>query len=309
MRPRSTIRSIVQDDPSRAVILLAWLGGMAMFGGGLVFSMEKYAQILFVAMVGFVGPLVGFWVVYVDGLTIGWTGRWLGGRASAAECRTAVAWSLVPQIATMLLWVPGFWLLGEELLLKVTPRLDAQPELLLLVRLAYGLGWLAFAWSYVLRWKGLAEVHGFSTWRAFFAGLLAWALVLAGIAGLFLSLYLSGVFPSAKDREKAVSGPNALGRQGVAPRSALLETRQEGGWLSLDGQPPVGLDRVTPGDPGADRRGDRCVSRPAAVCSPVTAGRPDSFGELRVQIGDQPDPHGQGQAVRRDPRHQSRSAT
>jgi hypothetical protein len=188
--PRQTIRAIVDSDPTRGVILLAWLGGgIAELASNLLFkSKEDYPWVFFATICVMSGPLAGFLVVYLDGLLFSWVGRWLGGGADAQECRAAVAWSLVPQIATLALWIPVVALLGDEAFLKETPRFDRSPPLQLAL-LPLGVAWVvAFVWSYVLRWKCLGEVHGFSAWRGFLTTLIAGAAWLALVVGVALVL-------------------------------------------------------------------------------------------------------------------------
>jgi hypothetical protein len=189
-----------------------------------------------------VGPLMGFAIVYLDGLLCTWTGRWLGGGASFPQCRAAVAWSRLPQIAALLLWAQGVWLLGGELFLKETPRLDAHPALFFLLGIA-GVLWLGgVIWSYVLRWKCLGEVHGFSAWRGFFTTLLAWGLVVGlAVAAVFAAAWLRvGPFaerrPTAGDASAAASGGQ---RERPLARDLRIEVGKVEGWLRVDGQSPV----------------------------------------------------------------------
>ena len=135
-----------------------------------------------------VGPLFGILGAYVGGWLLRWSGRLLGGSARPAEIRAAIAWSGVPYVASMLLWIPELLLFGEELFTEATPRLDAAPELqgLLLVFVAVEL--TAALWAFVAFLKCLGEVQGFSAWRALLNLLLPGVLV--GVAiGLVVTLF------------------------------------------------------------------------------------------------------------------------
>jgi len=180
-RPRATVRRLVQTRPEHAVLLLAALGGVAQvldraswrnlgdhYGPGAIFLAAVVA-----------GPIGGVITLYLFGWLISVTGRWLGGEAPPSHVRTAMAWGNLPNVAGLLLWLPALALIGQEMFTSLTPQLDAQPVLALLL-LPLGLAWMALAiWSLVLLLHGLGEVQGFSAWRALGNVLLAVVLVLA----------------------------------------------------------------------------------------------------------------------------------
>lgn len=182
-RPRATVRQLVETRPQHAALLLAALGGVAQvldraswrnlgdhYGMGGIFLAAAVA-----------GPIGGVLTLYLFGWLISITGRWLGGEAPPGHVRTAMAWGNLPNVAGLLLWLPALALIGREMFTSLTPQLDAQPLLALLL-LPLGLAWMALAiWSLVLLLHGLGEVQGFSAWRALGSVLLAVLLVLAPI--------------------------------------------------------------------------------------------------------------------------------
>ncbi|MES0491628.1 MAG: YIP1 family protein [Leptospirales bacterium] len=52
------------------------------------------------------GPIFGIIVLYIIGAVFKWTGSWIGGKASFKNIRIAVAWSNVPILWALLLWLP-----------------------------------------------------------------------------------------------------------------------------------------------------------------------------------------------------------
>jgi hypothetical protein len=242
-RPRDTIRGIVNSDPSRAVILLAWLGGIAeTLGNGLFRATSNDVSVWILLVVAlYMGPLFGFASTYVGGGLVRMTGGWLGGRANSEECRAALAWAGVPQVAALVLWIPALALFGNELTRKDTPLLDSSPALLAAVAV-FGLLWaVTFAWSAVVRWKCLGEVHGFSAWRGLFASAIAWTLVIAVMVGLVLGAVALDVFPSKKANpsgdEEEQSAAAGVGGQRVDPAVRIP---------GLDGRRGMGADRPSP---------------------------------------------------------------
>ncbi len=185
MRPRATIRVLADQGSLRHVILLAVLGG---FAHTVLRSFVRRAGNLFTIRILLVlcaatGVVLGMAGVFLGGLLFRWTGRWFGGRASAREVRTALAWSAVPRVWALLLWVPLLVYFHGDLFraksLQMGPH--APGEIVLKV---VGVTQLVFgAWSLVICLLGIAEVHRFSLWRAV-------AAVLSGVSLIGLPLLL-----------------------------------------------------------------------------------------------------------------------
>lgn len=117
--------------------------------------------ILAASLIG--GPIAGVISLYLFGMLLKWTGSWLGGTASSINIRAAVAWSYVPLIWALFLWVPQLALFGKDLFSSETPSIDQSPFLML------GFGLLAIivgVWTIVVFVKALGQVQGFSALRA-----------------------------------------------------------------------------------------------------------------------------------------------
>ena len=100
-RPRATIRGIVNTDPRRYVVPLAMAGGIVHMleravGRNAGDTLPLATILLFLVLLG---PLSGLIGLHLLGWSLGVTGRWIGGRATWEEVRSAVAWSNVPVIA------------------------------------------------------------------------------------------------------------------------------------------------------------------------------------------------------------------
>ena len=169
IKPRGTIRWIVETDPTRHVVLLAVVGGIAnslnlveMFNLG---DLLPLPIMLIFALVA--GAIWGLPYIYIFGAILRWTGSWFGGEATRKEVRAAIAWSSVPSIWALMLWVPGLILLREELF--TSPRLPylspSKDYDYLIVGFIYLRGVIAI-WAGIVFFKCLGEVHGFSAWKA-----------------------------------------------------------------------------------------------------------------------------------------------
>lgn len=115
--PRKTIRAIVDSDPTRHVLLLAAIAGVAgalnrsSNDNGIGNILPTWGVVLVVVVLG---PLGGLLSLYVGGAILRWIGSRLGGRASSEEVRAAIAWSALPRIAVLVLWLPYLTLYGTE---------------------------------------------------------------------------------------------------------------------------------------------------------------------------------------------------
>ena len=191
-RPRRTMRAILETNPRRFVIPLAVLSG---FGSALDRASGRsigdgntlpvWAIILLCVVAGALGGLL---TVYGGGWLLRLSGGWLGGGGSYVGVRSALAWSSVPLIWSLLLWPPELALIGREMFTTATPTLDAYPVLWLPFGLLILLEVVIGIWAFVVFLKALGEAHGFSAWRSLAAAAIAAGLVLIPILAVAVPL-------------------------------------------------------------------------------------------------------------------------
>jgi hypothetical protein len=193
LRPRATIRGILDSNPGYLVIPLA-------MAGGVIQTLDRAAQrdagdqmplagILILALV--LGPISGLIGVYLGGAMLGWAGRKLGGHGASQDVRAALAWSEVPVLATIPLWILQLAVVGHEMFTSNTPVLDSNPGIGM-VLLVTGLIELVLAfWFFVTMLKCLGEAHGFSAWKAL--GSLLFLTLLIAIPVVILVMILIGL--------------------------------------------------------------------------------------------------------------------
>ncbi len=182
VRPRETMRRILDESPQRMVIALALLVGVA--GAFTIATLPRLPEVLpraAVALAGvLVAPLVSLLALFAGGFLVGVTGRWLEGTGDAAAVRAALAWSYVPA-----LWVFLLFNLPQNLILGMLggggdiTDLLSNPGLFVLSAVFWIIGLGLAVWELVIKMKCLGETHRFSAWRALGAYVLAWLIVLA----------------------------------------------------------------------------------------------------------------------------------
>ncbi|MGY0653103.1 YIP1 family protein [Luteimonas sp. A537] len=189
-RPRETIQSIVSRDPTHLVVPLAALSGISealdkASTKSLGDSMELPAIFALAIVAGAISGVVGLYILcYLLKLS----GRWLGGKSSSVNIRAATAWSSVPIIWALLLWVPELLIFGKDLFTTAAPSITARPAVyfgFLGVELAIAI------WGVVVFCKALGQVQAFSAWRALGSAVLAFFIVALPI--LLLGFLVSGI--------------------------------------------------------------------------------------------------------------------
>ena len=191
-RPRATIQQIVDANPERGVLLLSAVAGIgqALDRASAKNMGDKLDWPMILLFAALLGPVAGILGLYVGGALLRWTGSWMGGQGSSRNIRAAIAWSNVPEIWAMLLWVPSLALFGQELFTSKTPLIDADP-----VRLAAFLGFAGVelvlaVWALVVFLKSLGQVQGFSAWKALGNALLAALVVIVPLAAIGIAAAL-----------------------------------------------------------------------------------------------------------------------
>ena len=188
--PRKTIREIIDADPGRYVIPLACLSGVS-YALERASSQNAGDSIPVSAIIGLAclfGPIVGVLIIWVGSYLIEFSGKWIGGIAKREDLRTAIAWSTVPIIAGLPLWVPLLLVMGSDVFTQEAPRLEAYP-LLIAPFLAITLVQVSLAvWSFVLLCQTIAEAQGFiSSWKGLGNQIVAFGMLFI-VALVFVSI-------------------------------------------------------------------------------------------------------------------------
>jgi hypothetical protein len=174
--PTKTIRQIVAANPARQLLLVSVLGGVAtMLNRAMnrpVGDLLPLSTIL--AAVLLMGAVVGIAKVYVYAWLLQRTGRYVGGKGTQPELRAAVAWSAVPLIWGLILWIPAIALYGREWFSATQPAMAQNPMLPLLFILV---SLVLSLWSLILTLRTIAEVQRVTLWKAALNGLLAGVII------------------------------------------------------------------------------------------------------------------------------------
>lgn len=174
LAPRELIARVIAADPRRHVILLAALGGISALIGNVIADRPTWLtsswQLLALTVGG--GALVGVISLYLTGFLLRWSGLLFGGAATQAETRAAVAWSSLPNIASL-----AVYLVALLVPLAFPGAIDRGTLAIILVMIALLLG----IWTIVLQVSMLSRAHRFGVGRAVLSfatvAVFAWLIV------------------------------------------------------------------------------------------------------------------------------------
>ncbi len=211
IRPRATIRAIVDRDPTDRVIALVLVAAAivaitnAIHGYGYNPTALTIAGKPIPEMAPHTFKLARLWglaggmllavpFLYINGALFRWIGAQLGGTAKAVEVRAAIGWRSVP-IITMILasFVVGFLVPPPSQPVEpvsissvLTIWRSMLPSMIILSPL-----WL---WSWIVWIECLSEVHRFSLGRALVTSLIGALLTGVGLMIFGAALGLFGGF-------------------------------------------------------------------------------------------------------------------
>jgi Yip1 domain len=177
-KPRATIRRIVSTDCSVRVLPLAMADGVTetLARTSQLNLGERIPPSAILAIIILLGPLAGISLLYVNSWFLALSGRLLKGRANARELRAALAWSSVPSLVMLPLWLIDMALIGTELFMSESPILDSNPSFATILQASEAAALILGIWSFLILVSAVSEVQGFRSSKALESMFLALAL-------------------------------------------------------------------------------------------------------------------------------------
>ena len=160
LRPRKTFIYLLPRFMEKHVVALAAIFGFlhilhqaAQDGQGDFIPLEL---IFLIALI--VGPLGGYAIVYVVSTYIGWVFSWFKLQVASRDVRIVLAWSLLPYILSLVLFVPFMLIYGQNWF-ESTVSISSS-VVIALIPLLSNLQYLLIGWSLVILLVGLATISG-----------------------------------------------------------------------------------------------------------------------------------------------------
>ncbi len=174
------MRQVLEVNPRRMVHPLALaagaLGGLEAHVPAPASSMMPLPAIVAIKVI--FGALGALLFLYLFGFLLRLTGRWLTGAGDFVAVRSALAWSMIPNIWSALLLLPVFVYMGADALNYDPSLMLGEPGAAMLLVPLTLLTVVIAVWSIVIMIKCVAEAHRFSAWHGLGAMLLS-LLILA----------------------------------------------------------------------------------------------------------------------------------
>lgn len=182
IKPRETVRAIVDFNPKHRFWILSFLYGLPMLlhmaqnlslGGGFTTVGIVIVALVLAVFAGWLGLTIASGLIY-------WTGKWIGGQASYFPVRAAVSWSNVPNIIAVIVWLVLIFNFRDQIFLAEFDEMNFAGSQMTLLTGALIVQTAIAIWSFILLVKGIGEVQGFSAWK--------------GVLNVLIPFFLAGIF-------------------------------------------------------------------------------------------------------------------
>lgn len=184
VRPRETIRAIIQFNPGYFYPFLCLIYGFPMLLQiAQNFSLgDRYplAGIVIVALL--LAGIVGALMINISTALFYWTGKWIGGTGSYQTIRSAVAWANVPNLVNILIWIVNIGVFGGRIFqhnFVETPFAGSELGVIFLTSVVQI---IVAVWSFIIILKALGEVQGFSAWKALLNVIIPFLVIFVGVS-------------------------------------------------------------------------------------------------------------------------------
>jgi hypothetical protein len=172
--PRRTIRQVIASRPSYGVFWLVFIFALQ----NLLFYANwwslglRYSWGAVLAISVLLAPLIGLVWVYFAGWIFYFTGRWLGGAAPASHLRACLAWSKVPAVLGLVLWIVFLMAQAKTAFIQDGNLTSGWFSSLVINLTVLIVG----IWSFVLLVQAVREIQGFSLGRSIANIAMGWTI-------------------------------------------------------------------------------------------------------------------------------------
>jgi hypothetical protein len=184
VRPRETIRAIIQSNPGYMYPLLCFIYGFPMalqlaqnFSLGTRFSA---AGIIAGALI--VAIILGAVMINIATALFTWTGKWIGGVGTYQQIRAAVAWSNMPSVVNIGVWMINIAVFGARMFKSDFVETQFVGNELSIIFFTAVVQLVIAVWAFVITLKALGEVQGFSAWKALLNILIPIFVIFIGVS-------------------------------------------------------------------------------------------------------------------------------
>jgi hypothetical protein len=190
--PKKTIRRVIDTNPDSKLWLLSIIYGLPMmFYYAQQASLGQSNNLASILVICFIGAVIfGFIGINIGAFFLHFTGKWIGSKSSFKEVRSAVAYSNVTNMASIVIWMVLMSLVGSQVFMIDFPYAASVGAMAGLMNLIFLIQFVVAIWSLVIFIGALAEAQKFSNFKAVINVLLPIGLMVAflWVVGLILTL-------------------------------------------------------------------------------------------------------------------------
>lgn len=190
-KPKKTFTWLFANDPKKYQIPLLILSGISIVLNNSLSKSSGEGSLLYTliafSIIG--GGVFGWLSLYLYSMILSWTGRWLKGKADTSAYLTVIAWSNIPWICSILVWIFKIILWGDQTLQIEKEQLEGLSlylySLFDFVLLVLGI------WSAVLLLIGITLIQKFTIQKTILNLFLS--LIFLAIPGILVAglIYLA----------------------------------------------------------------------------------------------------------------------
>jgi hypothetical protein len=183
VRPRETIRAIIQTNPSYMYPLLCFIYGFPLtLQLAQNFSMgDTYSTTAIVITCAILAIIIGGVMINIAAALFTWTGKWIGGSGTYQQVRAAVAWSNMPNVVNVGLWMINIATFGVRLFSSNFVETQFVGNELTIIFMTIFVQLVIAIWSIIIALKALGEVQGFSAWKALLNIVIPVGIIFVGL--------------------------------------------------------------------------------------------------------------------------------
>jgi hypothetical protein len=183
VRPRETIRAIIETNPGYMYPLLCFIYGFPLaLQLAQNFSLgNTYSTTAIVITSAILAIILGAVMISIAAALFTWTGKWIGGTGTYQQVRAAVAWSNMPNVVNIGLWMINIATFGVRLFRTNFIETQFVGNELTIIFMTVFVQLIIAVWAFIIALKALGEVQGFSAWKALLNIVIPVGIIFVGI--------------------------------------------------------------------------------------------------------------------------------
>ncbi len=193
VRPRETIREIVQENPNKSIWLLAAVYGFSsllnLFQSASLGSFFSPAALVIAAAI--LSPLWGMIWFSIWSWLVARTGKWFKGEGTYSEIRSAFAWSCVPFVLNIPLWLLMVGIFGAQLFMNFPEGYLLSNGVVTVLFIILIAKVILAVWSLVIYLNALAEVQKLSILKTIFNVIVAGIIISVVLMAIWILILFS----------------------------------------------------------------------------------------------------------------------